>query len=421
MSVHSSLDRESFETVLASAFAVQQSGMDNEARSALVAIQRSITTGELDVDQTMGLIADRARNIANATGIAIALLKADQLVYRAASGSAASYVGQQETAVLSVSAHKSPRREILRVENVHTDARIEAAVCRQFGASSLLILPIYQAGDVAGVLEVFFSEAHAFHDPEVQIYQLMTGLVEKAMFRDIQLDQKKSLTSQLATDPHPIEPITSQMEKLCGSDKFAPERPPKSLVDRRRGKAAIGEKLTRLWQSAAGATTITQPLNFPLLETLRWNLLPAAVVIALVIATWIVQRPASPGERSVPGGSNAAGPQVSSATSGRLSAIHSSKPQTALGRMERHEGVSRSAFKRVRIGQNEIDYIAEDVTIRHFTQEPAPLQMRRGNKQINIGEDVTVRYFEYKPASLLQPEPVSVPAQSAESPPPSAK
>jgi hypothetical protein len=418
MSAHSSLDRESFETVLASAFAVQQSGMDNESRSALVAIQRSITTGELDVDQTMRLIADRARNVASATGIAIALLKADQLIYRAASGSAASYVGRQETAVLSVSAHKSPRREILRAENAHTDARIEAAICRQFGASSLLILPIYHAGEVAGVLEVFFSEAHTFHDPEVQMYQLMTGLVERAMFRDIQLAQKESLTTELATVPHPIEPITSQMEKLCSSDKFAPEQLPKSSVDRPRGKAAIREKLVRLWQSATGATTITQPLKFPLLETLRWNLLPAAAVIAIVIATWIVRRPASPVERSAQKGSNAAGPQVSSAPSRQPPGIHSSKPQTALGGTERHEGVSRSAFKRVRIGPNEIDYIAEDVTIRRFTQEPAPLQMRPRNKQINIGKDVTVRYFEYKPAA---PAPVSVPAQFAENPPPTSR
>src|ERR1700746_3123696 len=166
MSAQPSLDRESFETVLASAFAVQQSGIDDESRSALIAIQRSIATGELDLDQTMRLIAERARNIANATGIAIALLKATQLVYRAASGSATSYVGRQAIAVLSVSSHKSPRKEILRVEDAQSDPRIEAAICRQFGASSLLILPIYHEGDVAGVLEVFFSESHTFHHLE---------------------------------------------------------------------------------------------------------------------------------------------------------------------------------------------------------------------------------------------------------------
>ena len=416
MSAQPSLDRESFETVLASAFAVQQSGMDNESRSALIAIQRSIATGELDLDQTMRLIADRARNIANATGIAIALLKATQLVYRAASGSATSYVGRQAIAVLSVSSHKSPRREILRVEDAQSDPRIEAAICRQFGASSLLILPIYHEGDVAGVLEVFFSEPHTFHHPEVQIYQLMTGLVEKAMFRETQLDQKESLTSQLATVPHPMKPITSQTQKLCGSDKFGPQRPPTSWVDRLRAKMAVRKKIAGLGLPATG----TQPLKFPLLETLRWNLLPAAVVIALVIATWIVRRPASPMERSAQGSSNAAGSQVSSAPSRRLPGNHSSKPRTASG-TERHEGVSRSAFKRVRIGQNEIDYVAEDVTVRHFTQGPALLEMRRRSKQINIGEDVTVRYFEYKPAVLRQPAPVSVSAQSAESPPPTSK
>ena len=57
---------------------------------------------------------------------------------------------------------------------------------------------------------------------------------------------------------------------------------------------------------------------------------------------------------------------------------------------------ARSALKRVRAGQNQVDYIAEDVIIRYFTHEPASQQMRAGYKQVNFGEDVTVRYFAPK-------------------------
>ena len=67
MSAHSSLDPESFQKLLASAFVAQESAMDAQALSAFVELQRSIERGELDVDGAMHLIADRARNVANAT------------------------------------------------------------------------------------------------------------------------------------------------------------------------------------------------------------------------------------------------------------------------------------------------------------------------------------------------------------------
>ena len=73
MSTHSSLDRESFQELLASAFTVQESGMDAQSLSALLELEKSIATGEPEVDRAMHLVAHRARNVANATGIAIAL------------------------------------------------------------------------------------------------------------------------------------------------------------------------------------------------------------------------------------------------------------------------------------------------------------------------------------------------------------
>jgi hypothetical protein len=72
------------------------------------------------------------------------------------------------------------------------------------------------------------------------------------------------------------------------------------------------------------------------------------------------------------------------------------KPQTAAGVMEDRKAAS-SAFKRIRVGQNEVDYIAKDVTIRRFTPTPAPPQMPVGEKQVDFGEEVTLRYFASEP------------------------
>jgi hypothetical protein len=50
-----------------------------------------------------------------------------------------------------------------------------------------------------------------------------------------------------------------------------------------------------------------------------------------------------------------------------------------------------------------VDYIADDVTIRHFRPLPTPEKSRLWSKQVKIGEDVTVRYFKSPPVPTVQP------------------
>jgi hypothetical protein len=399
--------------------------MDTQSLAALLELQQSIATGKLDADRAMHLVVDRARSIANATGVAIALLNRDQLLYRAGSGCAASYVGRHITAILSVSAHNEARGEILRVENAQTDGRIEAAICRQFEAQALLILPIYHQRALAGVLEVLFGEAHAFQEQEVRTYRLMTGLVEEAMLRDVQRDQNKQPT----TVPHAIEQITSHMQPLRHNDRLAPEPASEPWIGRVFWAVTGGAgKLPGLGQPAKAATTIIEPVikqrrTGLLLHTLRLHLAVTGVIAMLVlVAGWIVyaHRPASPSPR---GTSSLQGPPLQAPNAARQAipfvaykpapSNRASKKRTAAGGTEDAEAPS-SAFKRVRIGPNEVDYVTEDVTTRRFTTKPAPLQLRQGYKEVHYGDDVTVRYFASNPAVVPKTRPVSAAAQSVE-------
>src|SRR5438132_6431241 len=221
MNIPFTLDRESFQNLLARASLAQEYLDSQKAKcpavdvppepaigkqpkeaipvdyiqslSTIVAVQRLIATDDVDVDGAMALIADQARKVANADGVAIGLLEGDNLVYRAGSGGAAAYIGRYVKATLSV-AHASG--EILRVENTQTDARIEAAICRQFGAKALLIVPIYCGRAVAGAMEILFGDAHAFQDREVRMYQLMAGLVAEAMSHAAQLELRPALEAE---------------------------------------------------------------------------------------------------------------------------------------------------------------------------------------------------------------------------------
>jgi TonB family protein len=77
MENYPTVDRESFQELLASAFAVQQ--MDSQSRSSLVEIGRSVTTGSLDVDEAVHLIVDRAQELEHRRNVAIGLLSDAQL------------------------------------------------------------------------------------------------------------------------------------------------------------------------------------------------------------------------------------------------------------------------------------------------------------------------------------------------------
>ncbi len=367
------LDRASFEEILASAYAVQRSGLDRLSLSALVDLQRAIVTGETDLDRAMHVVADRAQNVANATGTAVALLKADQLECRAGSGSAAAYVGRHITAVLSVSVHNEARNEILRVENAESDTRIEGAVCRQFGANALLILPIYREHVIAGVLEVSFREAHTFHDREVRVYRAMARLLEEAISRDIPPEQKKVPAEQLTTVSHSIE---------------GTREPP------------------------VKAATITHTLKQVAPDGLRWNVVAVGMVILLTILNWLAydHHLGSLMNSSLPQRSNVTTVQRAPAEPSRAYKL-TPKPQVSLQGTE-HREAARPAFKIIRMGQNEVDYVAEDVTIRRFRSTPA-LQMRVV-KRIDFGEDVTVRYFESKTPVAEKTQPASVAARSIE-------
>lgn len=373
MSTDSSPDPASLEKLFASVFAVQSSGLDSESISALAQLRRLIMMPEADLAHAMDMVAEYARAIADATGVAVAQLVGNQLVYRAGSGGAAAYIGRHVTAVLSASASNEARSEILRVENAQADTRIEAEVCRLYGANALLIVPIYRQHVVVGVIEVFFNDPHTFGDQEVLTYRIMAGLVEEAMCADAQRAEKQPVVAQVKLAPRVMEASTFPADKL--DDKFG-----------------------------------TPQKKFVLPDSLRWNVATAGLAAVLVVAGLAYHhRLASLRNAASSSTSNAVQPVSANPSQTNVATSNSESPAGPTD--SRPPG---SAFRRVRVGQDEVDYIAEDVTIRHFTSNAARPQMLAGERLVNFGEDVTVRYFGPKPRVAPQIQPVPAAERSVE-------
>ena len=399
MSTHSNLDPESFQKLLSDAFVVQESGIETRSLSAILELQGLIVADELDVDRTMSLIADRARKIADATGIAIAVLKGDQLVYRAGSGSSAACVGRHVTAILSVSKHTQSKAEILRVENAQGDRRIEAAICRQFGARSLLILPIYDDRALVGVLEIIFRDAHAFQDREVRAYRLMAGLLGEVIGRAAHIKQEQEAViaaERPVVVDQPIEKISPQVQQSLheGGSRSGPATNP-AIGQTCRPSVVAAESPARRQLARAVSIVMQRAKRTPSYK--RW-----VVAAVLVLVSWIAyrgRRPASTLGVLALQRSNAIGQQLPSVPA-KTSASSMSTPQTAPVLTEGVRKTSASMPRWVRVGNNELDDVAPEVTVRYYTATPAPRRVEVGQGHVkHIGDDVTVRYFTPTPAA----------------------
>ena len=137
-------------------------------------------------------------------------------------------------------------------------------------------------------------------------------------------------------------------------------------------EAERGE-LSLFRQSAAVAAMIAQAANRLLLRQYQWK--PAAVVIVLVMAGWIAythRGPISPVSTSELSRSNAIEEHVPFAPA-NPAANRTSKPQTAPVARQEKKKAARTTLRVWR----DVDYIAEDVTVRYVTLKPAVAPQKR--------------------------------------------
>jgi len=406
---HPYLDRESFQRLLASAFAVQESGMKPQSLAVILELQRSIRTGHLDVDGAAHLIAEWARSVTNASGVAIGRLKGDQLVYTAGSGSAASYIGRRVMATFSTVAHNEIPTEILRVEDTTADDRIEAAVCRQFGVKSLLILPIYCGRFVAGVLQVLFKEAHSFQEQEVRAYWIFGELIGEAMLK-VPGVQKRNATVRPAMTEEGIEHFPAPqretvnnikpVEVAHGRRQIDEGAPPEDVRSFPFARSPFRSSFAMLRMNHLLAYRLRPytlyPYNLP--AYMRDRISGLVVASIILISTWILCT-AGPATMSSVAVAPLKSPNVDAqqippwdASQRRLTttaAAFPAKPNYPTVHYVASAGQKRSSGLGSRV-----KHFGNDVTVRYFTPREGMTKMAADSEVHQVSDDVTVRYFK---------------------------
>ena len=119
---------------------------------AIVTAQAAIAHARLDRTELMEMVTAQVQALTGATGAALQIAMDDEMVFAAASGSSAPFIGLRFPLDTSLSGLCVRTGQTLRCDDAELDARVNAEVCRQVGIRSTIIAPLSFDGRVAGVL-----------------------------------------------------------------------------------------------------------------------------------------------------------------------------------------------------------------------------------------------------------------------------
>jgi TonB family protein len=132
---------------------------------------------DLALDLVLHQVVEEARYATGATGAAIALARAGEMVCRASSGPDAPDLGVRVETTSGLSGACLQTGTIQQCGDTETDPRVNAEACRRLGVRSILVLPLGDGPQPFGVLEVFSSLVDAFGEGDIRELQILARRV----------------------------------------------------------------------------------------------------------------------------------------------------------------------------------------------------------------------------------------------------
>jgi len=389
--------------------------MDRQSLSSIVELQRAVRAGQLGEQGTMQLIAERARAVAYASGVAIGLLNRDHLFYAAGSGTAMSYVGMRVKATLSVSRMSDSRAEILRVENAEVDQRIEAAVCRQFRAKSLLILPVFRGQALAGVLHVLFDDPHVFEEQEMRTYRILAGVLSEALFQPMSPEQRKVASTRMSAARALIEQKVTTERRPTVDEVMAEAAGPVSaktdpVSEDAKPQLVGNEDLVTTEETVLlPATSSIWQRCLPLYGRAHISELAVATVVAVFAWVLCTQKPATGASAGLSSKTPVAAqapsaPQIPSPSDATLN------PAASVAEAPMARDLASAATRWRVAHDSRVKRFGDDVTVRYFSPRTATVLRTDGVETRQLSDDVTVRYVRPRNAVVKRDADGSVPA-----------
>jgi TonB family protein len=192
-----------------------------EVARALAAHGGGEASFELALDLVLHEVVEQARAATGATGAAIALARAGEMVCRATSGPDAPDLGVRLETTSGLSGACLQTGTIQLCGDTETDPRVDAEACRRLGVRSILVLPLGDGPQPFGILEVFSSLLDAFGDQDVSS---LRNLARRVLASRLANTAENTVTDR----------VENNVASPTGAEQFASVQPhvdDKSLAD----------------------------------------------------------------------------------------------------------------------------------------------------------------------------------------------
>jgi TonB family protein len=136
-------------------------------------------SGELALDIVLNEIVEQACLATGATGAAIALARGEEMVCRASGGSNAPELGTRLDTNSGLSGACVRTRQIQCCDDALIDSSADAAVSRELGVRSVVVLPLLRNEELVGIFEIFSPRPCAFGDRDLRTLEVLTERILK--------------------------------------------------------------------------------------------------------------------------------------------------------------------------------------------------------------------------------------------------
>jgi TonB family protein len=190
---------------------------------------------DLDFQAALELIAERAQVITGSHGAAIALGDNTGMVCRASVGQAPD-PGVRLQPDTGLSGYCLRTGEVVHCNNTQNDPRVNAAAARRLSLGSVIVIPVYALGQLAGLLEVFSSRPGAFDSRQVNRLERFAELLGSAV-EEHQRARKlaarataSSASTNLPESPANPTPAPATAAEIASVDRPVAESPATSII-----------------------------------------------------------------------------------------------------------------------------------------------------------------------------------------------
>jgi GAF domain-containing protein len=183
----------------------------------IVETQHQIQVRQLELESALSLVAERAAEIARATGASVGILDGRKVRYKAVSGLMTLPAGAEVAMEKALCVACLRTGQVIRCADVNAEFLLDIEECHRRGIQSMIAVPVYHDGGIAGGLELYYAGTQAFTEQDVHTCQLMAGLVTEALARDEELAWKRSLATERAAMMDALEKLKPRLAGFANS------------------------------------------------------------------------------------------------------------------------------------------------------------------------------------------------------------